>query len=37
MGRPVSYLETEEARQAAPQDGFERFWNYGKSQVDMRR
>ena len=37
MGRPVSYLETEEARKAAPQDGFERFWNYGKSQVDMRK
>jgi ribulose-5-phosphate 4-epimerase/fuculose-1-phosphate aldolase len=37
MGRPVSYLETEEARKAAPQDGFERFWNYGKSQVDVRK
>ncbi len=32
-GNSVKYLETEEARKAAPQDGYERSWNYWKSLV----
>jgi hypothetical protein len=32
-GGKVTYLEPEEARKAAPQDGFERAWALWKQQV----
>jgi HCOMODA/2-hydroxy-3-carboxy-muconic semialdehyde decarboxylase len=32
-GRTITYLETEEARKAAPQDGYERAWALWKEQV----
>ena len=33
LGGQVTYLETEEARKAAPQDGFERAWAYWKERA----
>jgi ribulose-5-phosphate 4-epimerase/fuculose-1-phosphate aldolase len=33
LGGPVTYLDPEEARQAAAQDGFERAWAYWKKRV----
>ncbi|HUI80970.1 MAG TPA: class II aldolase/adducin family protein [Bryobacteraceae bacterium] len=33
LGGQVTYLETEEARKAAPQDGYERAWAYWKQRV----
>jgi HCOMODA/2-hydroxy-3-carboxy-muconic semialdehyde decarboxylase len=33
LGGQVTYLETEEARKAAPQDGFERAWAYWKQRA----
>jgi ribulose-5-phosphate 4-epimerase/fuculose-1-phosphate aldolase len=33
LGGQVTYLEPEEARKAAPQDGYERSWAYWKSRV----
>ncbi len=37
LGGKVTYLETEEARKAAPQDGYERAWAYWKSHVGQGR
>ena len=36
LGGPVTYLESEEARKAAPQDGYERSWALWKHQADSR-
>lgn len=33
LGGQVTYLETEEARKAAPQDGYERAWAYWKQRA----
>jgi ribulose-5-phosphate 4-epimerase/fuculose-1-phosphate aldolase len=33
LGGQVTYLETEEARKAAPQDGFERAWAFWKQRA----
>ena len=33
LGGMVTYLETEEARKAAPQDGYERAWAYWKARA----
>jgi ribulose-5-phosphate 4-epimerase/fuculose-1-phosphate aldolase len=35
-GGKVTYLEPEEARKAAPQDGFERAWAFWKQQVSAK-
>ena len=35
-GGKVTYLEDEEARKAAPQDGFERSWNLWKESVSAK-
>jgi len=37
LGRPVTYLEPEEARKAAPQDGYERAWALWKHQEEARK
>lgn len=36
LGGPVTYLEQEEARKAAPQDGYERSWNLWKHQAEAK-
>jgi HCOMODA/2-hydroxy-3-carboxy-muconic semialdehyde decarboxylase len=33
LGGKVTYLETEEARKAAPQDGYERSWDFWKQRI----
>ena len=33
MGRPIKFLDPEEARLAAPQNGFERAWDFWKERV----
>ena len=35
-GGKVTYLEPEEARKAAPQDGFERAWAFWKQEVGSK-
>jgi ribulose-5-phosphate 4-epimerase/fuculose-1-phosphate aldolase len=35
-GGKVTYLESEEAKKAAPQDGYERAWDLWKQQVKSR-
>lgn len=36
LGRPVTYLEPEEARKAAPQDGYERSWALWKHEAEAK-
>jgi len=36
-GRPITYLEPEEARKAAPQDGYERAWALWKHEAEARQ
>lgn len=36
LGRPVTYLEPEEARKAAPQDGYERSWALWKHEAEAQ-